>query len=98
MRNSETRKNFARRACKAVSVLLAFPVMDMTTYWASLPAEAKTTLAETVGVSRAYLSQIACGFRQGSPRVAIAIEEATDGAVTREEIRPDVFGGPRRKR
>lgn len=40
-----------------------------------------TALAEAVGISPSYLSDMKKGNRVPSLRVAFAIEEATDGAV-----------------
>lgn len=39
-----------------------------------------------------YLWQIAGGHSRPSARLANAIERATNGAVKREDLRPDVFG------
>lgn len=39
-------------------------------------------LAEAVGVSRAYMSELVGGTKTPSLTVAVAIERATDGAVT----------------
>lgn len=54
----------------------------------------RTALARSIDTSTAYLWQMANSWR--GRRVAaercIAIERATDGAVTRYELRPDVFG------
>ena len=47
-------------------------------------------LAEQVGTSPAYMSQIANGHRRASGEMAIAIEKATNGAVRCEDIRPDI--------
>lgn len=55
-----------------------------------------TALAEKLGVRQSVVSN--WRTRGTSPRVpaerCIAIEQATDGAVTRQELRPDVFGEP----
>ena len=37
------------------------------------------------------LSAIASGKRIAGPQLAIQIEEATDGAVNRADLRPDIF-------
>lgn len=52
-------------------------------------------LARALGRNAEFLRQIAKGRRRPSPETAIQIEAATNGAVTREELRPDVFGVPR---
>jgi DNA-binding transcriptional regulator YdaS (Cro superfamily) len=37
---------------------------------------------------------IAKGHKQPGAKLAGALEKATDGAVTRYDLRPDVFGNP----
>jgi DNA-binding transcriptional regulator YdaS (Cro superfamily) len=37
------------------------------------------------------MALITNGLRKPSLRLAVEIEKATDGAVTRQELRPDVF-------
>ncbi len=49
-------------------------------------------LAAAIGVGSAYLYQMAYGFRRVPAHRCLAIEAATKGAVTRYELRPDVFG------
>ncbi|MFC4849768.1 transcriptional regulator [Vogesella sp. GCM10023246] len=52
---------------------------------------ARASLAEKVGRSPAYLSHVATGYRRASVNLAIAIEQATDGQVTRSSLRADVW-------
>lgn len=51
-------------------------------------------LADEVGTVPDYLWQIARGWRgkRASRVMALAIERATGGAVTRYDLRPDIFG------
>lgn len=51
-------------------------------------------LADEVGTVPDYLWQIASGWRGKRPSrvMALAIERATNGAVTRYDLRPDIFG------
>lgn len=55
-----------------------------------------TALAEKLGVRQSVVSN--WRTRGDDPRApaerCIAIEQATDGVVTRYELRPDVFGDP----
>lgn len=44
---------------------------------------------EVAGASRSYLRLIAYGHKHPSPAVAAGIERATEGLVTRKELRPD---------
>lgn len=45
-------------------------------------------LAEKIGVSRSYLSQMASGQASISPKRCVQIEIATEGLVTREDLHP----------
>jgi len=45
-------------------------------------------LAEALGVSSSYVSQMASGYRTISPERCLAIERATGGRVTRADLRP----------
>ncbi len=49
-------------------------------------------LAKRIEVSQGFVSQLARGVRPVPPALCRRIEEATGGAVTREVLRPDVFG------
>ena len=49
-------------------------------------------LAERLGVTKAFVNQIVSGARRVPAERCRPIEEATGGAVTRYELRPDVFG------
>jgi transcriptional regulator with XRE-family HTH domain len=48
---------------------------------AYLKTHKATALAQAVGISSSYLSDIKKGYRAPSLRVAFAIEDATEGAV-----------------
>lgn len=58
--------------------------------------ERRRMLADAAGTDPQYLWQIATGWRgkRASPALARAIERATNGAVTRYELRPDIFDAP----
>jgi DNA-binding transcriptional regulator YdaS (Cro superfamily) len=47
--------------------------------------------AEAIGVTPNYLSMINRGKRQFSPSMAIAIDRLTQGAVSKQYLRPDIF-------
>lgn len=49
-------------------------------------------LAKAIGTTPQFVWQWAKGRRPIPPRFAIAIEDATKGAVTRYQISPQVFG------
>ena len=56
-----------------------------------------TELARRAGVSRFTLYKAIEAGLTTSPDLAVAIDDATDGAVTREVLCPRVFAQPRRR-
>jgi DNA-binding transcriptional regulator YdaS (Cro superfamily) len=66
--------------------------MDISTYirQAGLTQQ---EFADRVGCTQGAVSQWLMGKNKPSPKRAIDIERATDGAVTAEELCPEVFGG-----
>lgn len=69
--------------------------MDFKSYWFGKSQEGRAAFAERVQRSPGYLQLVAGGFRKASPQLANTIQDETAGEVTREEMRPDVFGPPR---
>lgn len=51
-----------------------------------------SALAKAIGVTPQFITSLGGGERPVPPGRCIAIEAATDGRVTRYELRPDVFG------
>lgn len=68
--------------------------MDMKTYLAKLNHEEKVSFAKQAKTSVAYLSQLAHGHRKAGLKSIHAVEKATDGQVTRYDLRPDIFPPP----
>lgn len=55
----------------------------------------KSAFCRAIGMKPQFLWQILSDLRPLPPRYCIPIEEVTGGAVTRYELRPDIFGvGP----
>ena len=52
----------------------------------------QTELARRIGCSQVFVHQMQHGTRKVSPRLCLPIERATGGAVTRYDLRPDIFG------
>lgn len=54
----------------------------------------RETLAKALSTSPDYLWQIAKGWngRRAGPQLAQRIQEATQGIVTKESLRPDLWG------
>lgn len=46
-------------------------------------------ISSMTGTSRGYLLQIGYGYKKASAALAARIELATDGAVSRQQLRPD---------
>lgn len=54
-------------------------------------------LADAVGCSQQHISLLLRGVVKVTAEMAISIDEATKGDVSRRELRPDVFGVSRKK-
>ena len=54
-----------------------------------LLSNTQASLALSLGVSQGLVHQWAKGLRPVSPQQCVAIEKATNGAVTRKDLRPD---------
>jgi DNA-binding transcriptional regulator YdaS (Cro superfamily) len=65
--------------------------MTLTEYFKEEPLGAIKEMAEYLGVSVVWLSLIIHGHRRPSPKLAIAIEKATQGLVSRKDLRSDLF-------
>ena len=65
--------------------------MTLTEYFSTEPRGSKTEMAEYLRISPTWLSLIMNGSRKASPELSLRIERATEGLVTRKELRPDIF-------
>lgn len=63
--------------------------MNLKTYIGSAKRGTATRLAASIGVSISYLSQMASGAAPISAERCVVIERATNGAVSRRDLRPD---------
>lgn len=65
--------------------------MNLREYLDSLPRGQIAATAGVLGISTIYLHQIAArqNNREASPELCVRIERATDGRVTRRDLRPD---------
>lgn len=52
----------------------------------------QAALAKALGVTPQQVNQWVLGIRPVPPARCLAIEDATNGVVTRYELRPDIFG------
>lgn len=62
--------------------------MDIPTYLQDRKTS-QAAFAQTLGVSQGLVCQWIKGRRPISPERCVAIECATDGAITRQDLRPD---------
>jgi len=66
--------------------------MTLQEYFAAQPRGSKAQMAEQLGISRTWMSQIISRRVTCSADMAVAICRLTNGAVRREDLRPDLFG------
>ncbi|WP_227734584.1 YdaS family helix-turn-helix protein [Yersinia proxima] len=64
----------------------------MQAYWKSLTISQRVNLASLVSSSSGYLRLVFKGHKRASHSLAKKIEVATNGAVTKEQLRPDIYG------
>lgn len=66
--------------------------MDLKTYIDD--PKRKAALARATGADPQWLWQIATGWRnkRASPALALRIDTATNGEISKQELRPDIFG------
>ena len=72
--------------------------MNLSKYFKENPRGHRLKLAKAIGCHPTYLSHISTGVRVASPLMAVEIEKATGGQVTRYDLRPDaleIWGAPR---
>ena len=67
--------------------------MTLTEYFSTKPRGCKLELATKLGISKTWMSLIISKRQPPSPQLCNAIEQHTNGQVTRETLRPDIFGG-----
>lgn len=68
--------------------------MDLLTYIEDM--DRRKELAAAVGTDPGYLWQVATGWKGRKPGIDLVkkIEAATNGEVSRHDMRPDIFGAP----
>lgn len=64
--------------------------MKFKTFYKSLAAQDKKDLANRLGTSCAYLSQVANGHRMAGAKLLLKIAEATNSEVSPSDLRPDI--------
>lgn len=66
--------------------------MTLEKYFQNKPRGSKIAMARALGISKTWLSLVISGRQGASPELCVAIERYTKGAVSRRNLRPDVFG------
>ena len=65
--------------------------MDAITFYKSNETRTIESVCERAGTNLAYFKQIAYGHRKPSPALARRLEQESEGAMTRRQLRPDIF-------
>jgi DNA-binding transcriptional regulator YdaS (Cro superfamily) len=65
--------------------------MTLSEYFCTEPKGAIGEMAAYVGITQTWMSLLIHGHRQPSAVLAIKLEKATQGLVTRGELRPYLF-------
>ena len=65
--------------------------MKLSDYFKKMPRGTRLALAEKIGCHPVYLAHISAGRRIPSAKMAVDIETATDGAVSRYDLRDDAL-------
>lgn len=63
----------------------------MKEYWDSLTKEQQECLAFNVGSTSGYLRLIFNGYKKAGFSLAKKLEDTTSGAVTKSDLRPDIY-------
>ena len=65
--------------------------MTLAEYFSTEPRGSKVEMAQYLNITATYMSLLIHGKRRASPHMALAIEAATQGLVTRRDLRPDLY-------
>ena len=66
--------------------------MTLKEYFSTKPRGMKAQMAERLGISRTWMALIINEKVVPSAALAVLIHQMTHGEVTREALRPDLFG------
>ena len=70
--------------------------MTLNKFFEGKPRGSKLLMALAIGISQTWLSLVISGRKKASPRLCVQIEHYANGAVSRRNLRPDVFGDIRK--
>lgn len=66
--------------------------MTLKEYFATRPRGAQKELAQRLGISKTWMTLVTNGHALPSPELCALIYQVTNRAVSRESLRPDIFG------
>jgi DNA-binding transcriptional regulator YdaS (Cro superfamily) len=66
--------------------------MTLKDYFKNKPRGAKSEMADKLGITRTWMAQLISQSVVPSATLAVAIHQLTEGQVSRECLRPDLFG------
>ena len=65
--------------------------MTLNEYFQNLPRGAKASMCKEIKITPTWLSLLCSNRRRPSAELCVAIEKYTRRAVTRKELRPDLY-------
>lgn len=68
--------------------------MNLKDYFAKRPRGAKVEMAARLGISKTWMAQVINERVMPSASLAVLINQITNGEVSKESLRPDLFGNP----
>lgn len=68
------------------------PGMTLSEYFSTEPRGSKIEMARHIGITAEWMSKMISGKAKPSAALCKKLEEATQGLVTRKDLRPDLFG------
>ena len=66
--------------------------MELKEYFDNQPRGAKKKVADQLGITTIWLGMLIHKRKKASAKLCKELEKYTNGAVTRKDIRPDIFG------
>jgi DNA-binding transcriptional regulator YdaS (Cro superfamily) len=69
--------------------------MNLKDYFKDKPRGAKIEMAKRLGITKTWMALIINERQVPSASLAVLIHEITGGEVSKESLRPDLFGGAR---
>lgn len=68
--------------------------MDAKAFYETFGKEEVERVACEAETTLDYFKQVMYGNRAPSPKLAIRLEQCSDGRMSRRDLRPDIFGDP----